>query len=244
MYFIVVASQSFSHVQLFVTPWLQHARIPSPAPSPTACSNLGSLSWWCHPTISCSVIHFSSCLQYFPASVSFQMSQLFTSGGQSIAASVSVLPMNIQVWFPLGFTGLISLQSKGLSRVFSKTKVQKHQFFSAQSSLWSRSHIYTWLLEKPQLWLEGPLSAKKCLCFFNTVSQFVTASLSKGKHFLISWLQSLSTMIWEPKKMKSVIVSIVSPSISHEVMGPDAMIFIFECWVLNQLFTLLFHLHQ
>ena len=109
------------------------------------------LSWWCHPTISSFVVPFSSCLQSFPASGSFPMSQLFASGGQSIGASASVLPMNIQDWFPLGFTGLISLQSKGLSKVFSNTTVQKHcaQLFSAQLSLWFNFHIHTWLLQKP-----------------------------------------------------------------------------------------------
>ena len=108
------------------------------------------------------VIPFSSCLQSFPASGSFPMSQFFTSSGQSIGASASalVLPMNIQHWFPLQLTGWISLQSKGLSRVSSNTTVQKHQFFSAQPSLWSNSHIHTWLLEKPYLWIDGPLSAK------------------------------------------------------------------------------------
>ena len=106
---------------------------------------------WCHPTISSSVIPFSSCLQSFPASVSFQMSQFPTSGGQStgVSASASVLPMNIRDWFPLELTGWIFLQSKGLSRVFFNTTVQKHQFFSAQPSLYPNSHIHTWLLEKP-----------------------------------------------------------------------------------------------
>ena len=112
---------------------LQHARPPSPSPSPGVYPNSCSLSQWCHPTISSSVVPFSSCLQSFPASESFQMSQLFTSGGQSIrvAPSASVVPMNIQDWFPLGWTGWISLQSKGLSRVFSNTTIQKHQFFGA-----------------------------------------------------------------------------------------------------------------
>ena len=109
---------------------LQHTRLPCPSPTPGACSNSCPLSQWCHPAISSSVIPFSSCLQSFPASGSFPMSQVFTSGGQSIGASASVLPMNIQDWFPLRLTGLISLQSKGLSRVFSNTTVQKHQFFS------------------------------------------------------------------------------------------------------------------
>ena len=129
---------------------LQHARSPvhhqfrvQPNPCP--------LSRQCHPTISSSVVPFSSCPQSFPASGSFPISQLFTSGGQSIgvSASVSVLPMNIQDWFPLGLTGWISLQSKGLWRVFSNTTVQKHQLLVAQFSLKSNSHIQTWLLEKP-----------------------------------------------------------------------------------------------
>ena len=130
---------------------LQHTRLSCPLLPPGVCSNSCLLSRWCHPTISSSVIPFSSCLQSFPASGSFPMSQLFASGGQSIGASASapVLPMNIQDWFPLGWTGCISLQSKGLSRVFSNTTVQKHQFFSAQSFSQSNSHIHTWSQEKP-----------------------------------------------------------------------------------------------
>ena len=114
---------------------LQHAGLPCPSPTPRACSYPSS--WSCYPTISSSVVLFSSCLQSFPTLRSFPMSQFFASGGQSIgaSASTSVLPMNIQDWFPLGFTGLISLQSKGLSRVFSNTTIQKHEFFSAQMSL-------------------------------------------------------------------------------------------------------------
>ena len=141
---------------------LQHARLPCPSPTPGACSNSCQSSWWCHPTISSSVIPFSSSLQSLPAWGSFQTSQFFASGGQSVgvSASVSVLPMNIQDWFPLGCTGWISLQSQGLSKVFSNTTVQKHQFFGAQLSLQSNSHIQTWLLEKPELWLDGPLLAK------------------------------------------------------------------------------------
>ena len=129
---------------------LQHARLPCPSPSSGSCSNSCPLSQWCHPTISSSVILFSFCLLSFPASVSFPMSWLFASGGQSTTASAlpSVLPMNIWGWFPLRLTGLISLQSKGLSRVFSNTTVQKHQFFDIQSSLWPNSHIHTQLLEK------------------------------------------------------------------------------------------------
>ena len=129
---------------------LQHSRIPCPSRTPGACSNSHPSSWWCHPTISSSIMPFSSYLQSFPASGSFPMSQFFTSGGQSIGvlASASVLPVNIQDWFPLGLTGLISLQSKGLSRVFSNTTDQKHQFFSAQLSSQSNSRIHTWPQEK------------------------------------------------------------------------------------------------
>ena len=128
--------QLLSHVQLFVTPWTA-ARPPYPSPTPGVYLNSCPLSWWCHPTISSSAAPFSFCLQSFPPARSFPMSQLFTSGGQSIgvSASTSVLPVNIQDWSPLGWTGWISLPSKGLSRVFSNTTVQKHQFFSAQLSL-------------------------------------------------------------------------------------------------------------
>ena len=130
---------------------LQHTRPPCLSPTPRDYSNSGPLSQLCHPTISSSVIPFSSCLQSFPTSGSFQISQLFASGGQSIgvSASTSVLPMNIQDWFPLGWTSWISLQSKGLSWVFSNTTVQKHQFFGAQPSSQSNSHIHTWPQEKP-----------------------------------------------------------------------------------------------
>ena len=117
-----------------------------PLPTPGACSDSCPSSQWCHPTISSSVVPFSSCLQYLSASGSFPVSQFFASGGQSTGASASVLPVNIQDWFPLGLTGWIFLQSKGLSRVFSNTTVQKHQFFSTQIDLWANSHIYTWLL--------------------------------------------------------------------------------------------------
>ena len=128
---------------------LQHTRLPCPSPAPGVCSNSHPSSRWCHPTISSSVIPFSH-LQSCSASASFQMSQFFASGGQSIrvSASASILPMNIQDWFPLGGTTWFSLQFKGLSRVFSKITVQKHQFFVTQPFLWSSSHIHTWLLEK------------------------------------------------------------------------------------------------
>ena len=130
----------------------QRARPPCPSPTtPGVYPNSCPSSRWYHPAISSSVVPFSSCPQSAPASGASEMSQLFTSGGQSIrvSASTSALPMNTQDWSPLGWTGWISFQSKGLSRVFSNTTVQKHQFFSAQLSLWSNSHIHTWQLEKP-----------------------------------------------------------------------------------------------
>ena len=130
---------------------LQHARLPCPSLSSRVCSDSCLLSQWCHPTISSSVNPFSSCPQSFPASGSFPVSLLFVSGGQSIGVSALALdlPMNIQGWFPLGWTGLISLLYKGLSGVFSIATIQNHQSFSTQPSLWSNSHICTWLLEKP-----------------------------------------------------------------------------------------------
>ena len=120
-----------------VSDCLQHTRLPYPSPSPGACSDACPSSWWGHPTISSSVVHFSSCLQSFRASGSFPVSWLFTLGGQSIgvSASTSVLPMNTEDWSPLVWTGWISLLSKGLSRVFSNTTIQKHQFFGVQLSL-------------------------------------------------------------------------------------------------------------
>ena len=145
---------------------LQHARPPCPSPTPGVHPNPCPLSQWCHPTISSSVIPFSSCPQSFPASGSFWMSHFFTSGGQStgVSASTSVLPMNTKDWSPLGWSGWISLQSKGLSRVFSNTTVQKHQFIGTQSSLWSNSHIYTWLLENSFDYMD--------LCWQSNVSAF------------------------------------------------------------------------
>ena len=129
----------------------QHTRPPCPSPTPGVYSISCPSSQWCHPAISSTVVPFSSCPQSLLASGSFPVSQLFASGGQSIgvSASASVLPMNTQDWSPLWWTGWISLQSKGLSRVFSNTIVQKHQFFGAQLSSQSNSHIHTWPLEKP-----------------------------------------------------------------------------------------------
>ena len=145
-----LCSVQFSHsvISDFLRPHgLQHARHPCPSPTPGGCPNSCPSSQWCHTTILSSIIPFPSCLHFFPALGSFLMSRHFTSGGHSIgdSASASVLLMNTQDWFPLGFSGLISLQSKGLSRVFSNITVQKHQFFNTQPSLWSNSQGVDWM---------------------------------------------------------------------------------------------------
>ena len=164
------------------------------------------------------------------------MSQFFPSGGQSIGVSASALflPKNIQGCFPWGLTGLILVLSKGLSRVFFNITFQKHQFFSSQLSLYdptlTSKHDY-W---KKQLWLDGVLSAKLCLCFLICC---LVWSFSSKEHTAFNFMATVNICSdLEPKKIKSVTVPIVSPSICHEVMGPDAMILFFECWVLNQLF--------
>ena len=160
-----------------------------PSPPPGVCSDSCPLSPWCHPAISSSVVPFSSCLQSFPASGSLPMSQFFTSGGQIIqpSALTSALLMNIQDWFPAGLTALISLQSKGLSRVFSNTTVQKHQFFGAQLCLWSNSHIHTWLLKNHIFDYTDFVSKVMCL-LFNMLSRLVIAFLPRSKHLSISQL--------------------------------------------------------
>ena len=156
--------QLLSWIWFFVTLWTSAHQASLSFTTSRNLLRLSPLSWWCYLTISSSATPFS-CPQSFPASESCPVSQPFTSGGQSIRALASVLPMNMQGWFPLGLAGLISLLFKGLSRVFSSTTVQKHQFFGVQPSLWSNSHINTWLLGKPELWLYEPLSAKRGLCY-------------------------------------------------------------------------------
>ena len=190
---------------------LQRARTPCPSPTPGVYSNSCPSSQWCHPTILSSVIPFSSCLQSFAASGSFPMSQLFESGGQSIgvSASASVLPMNIQDWFPLGWTSWISLLSKGLSRVVSNTAVQKHQFLGAQLSLQSNSHIHTWLLKKNKALARWTFVGKVTSLLFNMLLRLVIPFLPRSKHLLISWLQSPSAVILEPPKIKSVTVRLL-----------------------------------
>ena len=225
----IVVVQSLSFVQLFANPLWIMPGFPCPSPNPRACSNSCPSSQWCYWTISSSVVSFS-CLQSFPASGSFLMSWLFATCGHNIGAlvSVSVLPMNIQDWFPLRLTSLMSLKSKGFWRVFSNTKVWKHQFFSAQPSLWSNSYINTWLLEKTIALTRQTFVGKVLSLLFNMLCRLVIAFLPRSKCLLIIWLQLPSAVILEPKKIKSVTVSIVSASICHELMGQDAMIFIFR----------------
>ena len=180
---------------------LQHARPPCPSPTPRVYSNSCPLSLWCHPTISSSVVPFSSCLQSFPASGSFQISQFFASGGQSIgvSASASVLPMNIQDWFPLVWTSLISLKSKGLSRVFyntlsSKASILRHSvFFIVQLSHPYMNNGKTIALTRQTF------VGKLMSLLFNKLSRLVITFIPRSKCLLISWLQALSAVILEPK---------------------------------------------
>ena len=206
---------------------LQLARLLCPPLSPRVCLNSYSLSWWCHPTISSSVVPFSSCLQSLPASGSFPMTWLFTSSGQSIgdSALVSALPMNIQGWFPLRLTALISLLFKGLARVFSST-IWKHQFLGAQSTLWSNSHIRLTTGKTIALTIQTFVNKLMCL-LFNTLSRFVIALLPMSKYLLISWLKSPSAVILEPKRVKSVTVFTFSPSVCYEMMESNAIILVF-----------------
>ena len=220
----VLVLQSLSRIRLFTPCALQHARPPCPLLSPRACSNSHPSSWWCHPTISSSVIPFS-CPQSFPASGSFPMSQFFTSGGQSIgvSASGSVLPVNIQDWFPLGWTGWISLQSKGLSRVFSSTSLkasilQHSAFFMVQLS-----HPYMTTGKNKALTIQNFVKKVMSL-LFNMLSRLVIAFLPRSKHLLISWLQSPSTVILEPRKIVSWFP--LFPHLFAIKMGPDAMMLI------------------
>ena len=164
------------------------------------------------------------------------MSQLFASGGQSIRASATVLPMSMQGWLPLGLTGLISLLSKGLSRVFSSTTIQKHPFFSAQPSLWSTSHICTWLLEKSWLWLYRPLSAKWCLCFW-ICCRFVIAFLPRST--CLNFMAPVTVHSdFGAQENKICHCCHFFPFYLHEVMGPDAMILVFWMLIFKPVFSL------
>ena len=200
----------------------QHARPPCPSPTPGVHSNSCPSSQWCHPAISASVVLFSSCLQSLPASESFPMSQLIAWGGQrtAVSASASVLPKNTQGWSPSEWTGWISLQSKGLSRVFSNTT-------SSKASVLQCSAFFTVQLSHPYMTTGKTIAmtrrtfvGKGMSLLLNMLSRLVLTFLPRSKRLLISWLQSPSAVILEAKKIKSDTVSPVSPSISHEVMGP------------------------
>ena len=175
---------------------LQHARPPCPSPTPGVYSDSFPLSRWCHPAISSSVITFSSCPQSLPASGSFPMSQLFAWGGQTIGVSAlaSVLPVIIQVWSPLEWTGWISLQSKGLSRVFSMTTVPKHQFFGAQLSSQSNSHPYV-TTGKTIALIRRTFVGKVMSLLLNMLSRLVITFLPRSKRLLIPWLQTICSSI-------------------------------------------------
>ena len=180
---------------------LQHAKLPCPSPSP--CSNSCPLSQWCHPTISFSVAPFSSCPQSFPASGFFPMSQLFTSGGQSNVASfsASVLPMNNQDWFPSWLMGLISLLFQGLSGIFSSTSAWKHQFFGSPL-LYGPTLTFIHDYWKNHSFDYMDFCWQSDVSVSNTLSRFVIAFLQRSKCLLVLWLESLSAVILEPKKMK------------------------------------------
>ena len=193
---LVLSNSSQSH-------GLQHARVPCSSPTPRACSHSCKSSHWCYPTISSSVIPFSSYFQSFPASGSFPRSQFFGSGGQSIgvSASASVLLMNIQDWSPLELTGLISLLSKGHLRVFSSSTVQRHQFFGTQPfycPALTSVHDY-W---KNHTLTRQTFVGKVMSLLFHMLSRLVIAFLPRSKCLLISWLQSPSAVIFEPRKIK------------------------------------------
>ena len=208
---------------------------PCPSPTPGVHSDSRPSIQWCHPAISSSVEPFSSHPQSFWASGSFQMSQFFQSGGQSIrvSASASVFPMNIQDWFPLGPNGWIFLQSKGLSRVFSNTTVLDSSVFNSSglSFLYIQlSHPYM-TTGKTTALTKWTFVGKVMSLLFNMLSRLVRAFLPRSKHLLISWYSHHLQWFLEPPKLKSVTVSTISPSICHEVIGLDAMILVF--WMLS-----------
>ena len=221
-----------SHVQLFVTPWTAARQATLSSPSPRACSNSCSLSRWCHPTISSSVIPFSSCLQPFPASGSFLWVTLCIRWPKYWNFSFSISPSNEYlglISFRIDWYDLLAVQGtlKSLLQYHSsKASVLRHStFFMVQLS---HSYMTTGKTIALTRWA---FVGKVMSLFFNMLSRLVIAFLPRSKRLLISWLQLPSAVIFEPKKIKSVSVSIVFPSICHEVMGPDAMIFVF--WIFS-----------
>ena len=206
----------FSHLVVFKSLWphgLQCIRPPCPSQYPKVCSSSPLLFQWCYAAISYSDALFSFCSQSFQAK-----NQLFASDDKNtgVSTSASVLPMNIHGWFPLRLTGLISLLLIGLPGVFSSTTVRKHQFFGALPSLRSSSHDCLCDHEKIIAFTIQTFVGRVMSLLFSTLSRFVIAFLPRGYHLLISWLQSSSTVILEPKKRKSVSTSTFSPSICQE----------------------------
>ena len=211
---------------------LQHARPPCPSATPGACSNSCPSSRWCHPTISfCHPLVLLTSI--FPSIRVFSNeSALHIRWPKYWSFNFSISLFNeFSGWFPLGLTGLISLQSEGLSRVFSSTTVQKHQFFGIQTSLWSNSHICTWLQKKTIALTVQTFAGKVMSSLSNTPPRIVTAFLPRSKRLWISWLQSLFTVILESKKIKPITVFSFPTSFCDEVMGQDAMILVF--WMLS-----------
>ena len=219
-----LSSVQFSHsVMSDSLHGLQHARPPCPSPTPGVHPNPCPLSWWCHPTISSSAVPFSSCPQSFLASGSFQMSQLFASGSQSIrvSASTAVLPMNIQVWSPLGWTGWISLLSKRLSRVFSNTTVQKHQFFGAQLSLQSNSHIHTQHIKSKDITLPTNACLVKAMVFPVVMYGCESWTVKKTEHWRIEafelwYWRWLLRVPWTARRSNQSILKEIRPGCSLE----------------------------
>ena len=205
---------------------LQHIKPPCPSPSLKVCPSSCPLHQWRQPVTSSSAGLFSFCPQSSPASGTLPMSQLFASDDQNtgVSALASVFPTSIQTWFPLRLTGLMSLLSKLLSGVFSSTAVRRHRFFGILPSLESSFHNCTWPLVPIALTIWTFVGRVTSLLTNNTLLRFVIAFLPRSNHLLISWLQSPSTVILEPKKRKSVTTFAFSPSICHAVMGLDAMI--------------------
>ena len=229
-------SVQFSHSVVSNCSWPhgpQHSRPPCPSPTPRVYSNSFAMSQWCHPTISSSVIPFFSCFKSFPASGSFQIGQLFASGGQStgVSASTSVLPKSTQDWSPLGWPGLDLLAVQGTL----KSLLQHH---SSKALILRCSAFFIVQLSHPYMTTGKTIAltrwtfvSKVRSLLFNMLSGLVITFLPRSKNLLVSCMQSPSAVVLEPKKIKSDTVSTVSPSISHEVIGPDAMIFVF--WMLS-----------
>ena len=212
-----------SHIQLIVTPWSAECQASLSTPTPGVCSNLCPSNQWCHPTITSSVVPFSSCLQSFPASGSFPMSQIFASGGQRIGviATASVLPANIQDWFRIDWFDLLAVQGT------LKSLLQHH---SSKASILQWSTFLMVQLSHPYMATGKTIAltrqtfvGKVMSLLFNMLSILVITFLPRSKCLLISWLQSPPAVILEPPKIKPVTVSIVSPSICNEVIALDAM---------------------